>query len=244
MATLSGVSSEGRKKLTSMMAAAPRSAPSVTSTTKYGPKLGPTGGQPLTTSQAEQLVRNSFPAERYRVVEPYKTKLIRFMIEHSVNTPPNKRRSYETLERLSKHVCSYEVLSGNISRMVDTVKRVSAELPKEEVAEAAANIESGVLKGIAFHIVDGFDFVDYDHFVFDKDGNPIDVNVTNRDRKPLCVDKIQADNLRKEQDVQFKQFLKDQSDPYKGSQQGVGRTRKQKKRSKKTLRRRKVRGTK
>jgi hypothetical protein len=39
----------------------------------------------------------------------------------------------------------------------------------------------------------------------------------------------------------FREFLQKQSDPFKGSQQGVGRTRKHKKRSKKTLRRRKVR---
>lgn len=38
----------------------------------------------------------------------------------------------------------------------------------------------------------------------------------------------------------FREFLQKQSDPYKGSQQGVGRTRKHKKRAKKTLRRRKV----
>jgi hypothetical protein len=237
-----GVASEGRRRLTSMMAAAPVSSSSSSSTTKYGPKLGPTGGQPLTTAQAEQLVKNSFPKERYRVIEPYKTKLVRFMIEHSVNTPPNKRRSFETLDRISKHVCSYEVLSGNINRMIDTITRVTENVSKQEAPEAIASVENGVLKGIATHIVDGYDFVDYDHFVFDKDGNPIDVNITNRDRKPLCLDKIQADNLRKEQDVQFSQFLKQQSDPFKGSQQGVGRkTRKQKKRAKKTLRRRKVR---
>lgn len=39
----------------------------------------------------------------------------------------------------------------------------------------------------------------------------------------------------------FKEFLQKQSDPYKGSQQGVGRTRKRKHKSKKTLRGRKVR---
>lgn len=39
----------------------------------------------------------------------------------------------------------------------------------------------------------------------------------------------------------FREFLQKQSDPFKGSQQGVGRTRKQKRKQKKTLRRRKIR---
>jgi hypothetical protein len=233
------VPTEGRKKLTSMMM--PTTKSEAPAPTAYTPKLGPTGGQPLTTAQAAVLVKNSFPGERYKIVAPYKTKLIQHIIEHSVNTPANKRRSFETLDRLSKNICSYEVLSGNITRMEDTLKTVKQELPKEQIPEAISVTETGVLKGIAFHIVDGYDFVDESHFIFDKDGNPIDVNPTNRDRKPLCLQKIQADNLRKQQSSQFTKFLKDQSDPYKGSLQGLGRTRKHKKHSKKTLRGRKIR---
>lgn len=40
--------------------------------------------------------------------------------------------------------------------------------------------------------------------------------------------------MRKEQSGQFTEFLKQQSDPFKGSQQGQSRTRKHKKKSKKT----------
>ncbi len=228
------VPTQGRKNLSSMMSAATVSSSQASASVKYGPKLGPTGGQPLTTAQAEQLIKNSFPGERYKIVSPYKTRLIQYMIERSVNTPSNKRRSFETLDRLSKNVCSYEVLSGNVTRMENTVKTLKQSLQKEDVAEAVSAAEMGVIQGIAFHIVDGFDVVDEDHFIFDKAGNPIDVNPTNRLRKPLCVQSIQAENLRRSQSSQFRQFLKDQSDPYKGSLQGLGRTRKHKKRSKKT----------
>jgi hypothetical protein len=224
-----------------MMSAATASSMQAPTSVTYGPKLGPTGGPPLTTAQAEQLVKNSFPNERYKIVAPYKTRLIQYMIERSVNTPPNKRRSFETLERLSKNVCNYEVLSGNITRMENTIKMLKQQLKNEDLVQAIDAAETGALRGISFHIVDGYDFVDESHFIFDKNGNIIDVNPTNRDRKPLCVQSIQAENLRNLQSSQFRQFLKDQSDPYKGSLQGLGRTRKQKKRSKKTLRRRKVR---
>lgn len=235
------VPTQGRRNLSSMMSAATASSAQAPVSVTYGPKLGPTGGQPLTTAQAEQLVKNSFPGERYKIVAPYKTKLIQYMIERSVNTPSNKRRSFETLDKLSKNVCSYEVLSGNITRLETTIKMLKQSLNKEDVPEAVSAAEIGAIKGIAFHIVDGYDFVDESHFIFDKDGNPIDVNSTNRSRKPLCVQSIQAENLRREQSSQFRKFLKDQSDPYKGSLQGLGRTRKHKKHSKKTLRRRKMR---
>ena len=219
---------ESLRKITGTLSSRPASTP-----TKYGPVMGPTGGPPLTTSQADQLITNSFPGERYKIVQPYKSKLLKNIVDHSVGTPANKRRSFETLDRLSKNICSYEVLSGTLINLRNIIQRLKdAEL--DDLDESIENAITGALKGLAVHIVDGFDFVDEVHFVFDKDGNPIDITPANRGRKPLCLAKIQANAMRKEQSGQFTEFLKQQSDPFKGSQQGQSRTRKHKKKSKKT----------
>ncbi len=235
---------EGRKKLTSMMAASSPdpyvAGPSVSGVPiKYRPKMGPTGQNPLTTEQAKQLIQNSFPNERYKVVAPYEKDLIRQIVTKSANTPPAKRRAFSTLDRLSKHICSYEVLAGNITRAVETTNRIKED-PDSTPEMITAPIKSA-LEAIAAHIVDGYDFVDEDHFEFDQDGNPIKVNETNRERKPNCYNYLMKPILDRAQSADFREFLQKQSDPFKGSQQGVGRTRKHKKRSKKTLRRRKVR---
>jgi hypothetical protein len=227
----------GRQKLSSMMTAASQAASQT-----YGPKLGPTGGPPLTKSQAEQLVKNSFPGERYRIVQPYVDDLVKYMIQHSVDTPANERRSFDTLERLSKNVCNYEILSGNIARMEKTIIEMHKSLSVKDIPNATRDLEEGVLPGIAFQIVDGYDVVDQTHFVFDADGNPIDVTETNRLRKPLCYKKVKEDVSLKQSGPRtigdpssFRDFLQKQSDPFKGSQQGYGKkTRKHKKRSKKT----------
>lgn len=217
------VPSEGRKRLDVM-----KSASSAVSA--YGPKLGPLG-PPLTSAQAEQLVKNSFPKDLYKVIAPYKDELVKLIVEESSKIPNDKRRAFETLDRLSKEVCSYEALPGNISRMTEQLK----EVPPSDLE----NFKRSILQGIAIHIVTGYDIVDSDHFYFDANGVPVGVTPANFTRKKACVASI----LRREQEGEFRQFLKYQSDPYKGSLQGLGRTRKHKKRSKKTLRKRKFKST-
>ena len=235
---------EGRRKLTSMMAAS-SSEPYVPASSrsgvpiKYGPKLGPTGGNPLTTDEAKQIIRNSFPGERYKVVAPYEKVLIRYIVERSAVTPKEERRIFSTLDRVSKHVCNYEALSGNITRMETGMKAMREE---EVSPDDILKVKEGVLRGLAAHLVDGYDIVDSDHFEFDINGNPVGVIGDNKQRKPLCYNHLMKTILDKTQSEGFRSFLQQQSDPFKGSQQGLGRTRKQRKhKQKKTLRRRKVR---
>ena len=217
------VPSEGRKRLDVMKSAA-------AAVPAYGPKLGPLG-PPLTGLQAEELVKNSFPGEFSKIVAPYKDELVKLVVEESAKIPGDKRRSFETLNRLSKEVCSYEALHGNVSRMTEQLKEVS---PSD-----SPQFKKSILQGIAIHIVTGYDIVDSDHFYFDANGNPIGVTPSNLTRKKKCLSSI----MLREQEGQFRQFLKNQADPYKGSLQGLGRTRKNKKRSKKTLRKRKFKST-
>lgn len=207
-----------------------------------GPYIGPVPNLPLTKDQASQLLTASgFP----RSLEKFRNIFIEKFVTRSANLPQNERRSFEILLERAKHPCSKETLIstdpsrlGAYAVLEQTIKDVGDD-PDFNLEEAV----KGKALGVAAQIVDGFDVFSQGHFVFDKDGQVIDVVDREKSRYPkFCLPYLTSSGLKRAQASQFTQFLKETSDPYKGSQQGVGRTRKHKKKARKTLRRRKVRG--
>jgi hypothetical protein len=225
---------EGRKKLTSMMAAASNVgvyAPGAGAPlpVQYGPNLGPVNNPPLTASQSSKILDASkFPAK----LSKYKQQFIRAMVDVSAKLPSNERRKFDVLLNLASNICSIESMSNSFDNLESRISDLQ-ELTGITEEEREQFINNLFLTGAIF-LVNGFDVTDKSHFIFDKDGTIIGIIPQALKRKKLCVEKVNADNLRREQSTQFKTFLKTQSDPYKGSQQGTGKTRKHKKQSKKT----------
>jgi hypothetical protein len=213
---------------------------------KYGPYIGPTRNLPLTTAQASQILDASgFP----RGLEPYRKIFITEIVNESAKLPDTERRRFDILLDRAAHPCSKEPLTRNerplgaypalqerIGQLVEMEKesKQNGQTPVTTVAEFIPLKAQGIAK----QLVDGFDVVSQNHFIFDKDGRVVDLTPAEKGRySGICS----AHLLRQSQQSQFTQFLKEQSDPFKGSQQGYGKTRKQKKKARKTLRRRKVR---
>lgn len=193
------------------------------------------GGTPLTASQASQLLdASNFPAS----LNKYKKILIQAIVNKSVNTPPAERRPFDTLLKLASHPCSREPLE--IDAFPNYQKRVEEAFKMEDPMIPPEEHALNLAATIAVHLVDGFDVLSKKHFIFDSNGNV--VNVTKKEMPRygrMCIPYL----LRKEQEGQFRQFLKDQSDPYKGSQQGLGKTRRHKKRKSKKTNKRKLKST-
>jgi hypothetical protein len=201
----------------------------------YGPRIGQLG-LPLTPTQASQLLDASgFPSN----LSKYKPNFIQQIVYQSSLITPRERRSFENLLEKAKHTCSKESMSDTYIKLKTRLESIN---PSDFIDEQdlKAFIE-GTYSAPARFLAYGYDIMDAAHFIFDENGDILDINVTNKERKPKCLETIRAENLRKEGTRQFNKFLKDSSDPYKGSLQGLGRTHKRRYKCKKTLRRTKMR---
>jgi len=194
------------------------------------PAIGPLG-PPLTRAQASQLVDNAFGDKNHKaILAPYKSTLVDYIVEFSADEtelPPSKRRAFATLDRLSKHICGNEYLKNQLQTRIDETRGQSKDIVDLAVF--------GYLRGVARNLASGYDVTDQATFCFNDKGEVYGTVLPNR--TPQCASYL-------DQQQEFKSFLSAQSDPFKGSQQGVGRRRnrsrtikKKNKKSKKTLRR-------
>jgi hypothetical protein len=216
----------GRERIDRMMEAASAAAVGYTSP-KYGPKIGPTG-PPLNAVQADQLLKASgFPEKE---LSKYKPIIIKAIVEHSQRLPAERRRIFTTLLKLAAHPCAKEPLQQDTySKLKERIERVDPT-EKDPIIPYEVAIKN-IVNSFVYVLVEGFDFVSPTHFVFDKDGNVISTTDAEKPRySRTCVPYLERQKLS----------------TWRPSASELGydggkKTRKQKKRSKKTLRRRKVR---
>lgn len=225
------VPSKGREILDRMKKASEQAAlskPSSQTPKDYGPNLGPLNNPPLTASQASKLLDVSkFPSK----LEKYRKQFIKAMVEYSTKLSLGERRSFNILLNLASNICSIESMSDSFNNLESRISNLETLDVSDE--EKAGFVNNLFISG-AIYLVNGYDLVDKAHFIFDETGKIIGINPMTIDRKPLCLADLKKKKMLEEQEGQFRKFLKDTSDPYKGSQQGTGKTRKQKKHSKKT----------
>jgi hypothetical protein len=263
----------GRQRITSMMEAASSAPfpPLVRAT--YVPPPG--GAPPLTKEQASKLIDASkFPLE----LKKYKQYYITAVVNESLKLPSSERRPFETLLRLTQHPCSYDSFllenpKGGEQSLYVTMKRRFPEYENMlKTGELTKEAYDGLTNVIAFGyaakiLVLGHDVAHKEHYIFDKDGNIIDLTPTQKARRTVCARQVAKEveerrtstwrpsavelgygsTVRDEESRGKKgptsrgEAAEPESDPFKGSPQGSGKTRKNKRRGKKTLRRRKVR---
>lgn len=193
----------------------------------FRPNLGVVNQVPLTSKQASALLDAAgFPSS----LEKYRKQLIQEIVNESASLPPNERRTFDTLLKQASHVCSKETTDDVFSMMDRKLTNIMSD--SSLTLEEKQNIASSWFKTPAKIFAQGDDLANWDHYLFNNKGKRIGVNRTNATRKPLCVSQIDRD------------LAQEAASKWKASPAEVGyggRTRKQKKRSKKTLRRRKMR---
>ena len=240
---------ETPKEMRSRWMSEARRVPMDSSVVTYGPNRGPVNNPPLTRDQASKLLDAAkFPSK----LSKYREKFISTIIAYSTKLPLTERRRFDILLKLAGNDCITEILVplfDNFENQLNTTIEYetsfgeSRGVSPSEIKENIERINSTLFLGVASFLVDGFDVVDYKDYIFDKDGNITGLVPSRSVRKPLCAESFKRGPLTIYKDpTDFKEFLQKQSDPFKGSQQGVGRkTRKHKRNQKKTSRRRKMR---
>ena len=149
------------------------------------PFIGPLGEPSLTYEQAEQLVNNSFYGkDNQELIKPYKSELINLVMKEYEKLPEDEKRSFQTLDRYSKNICSREEFPGSIKLMKDNELNM---IKQKHDPENIKSMKIGILIGIAMTIATRFDVVHKEHFCFNDYGIPIAVNETNINRKPKCA---------------------------------------------------------
>lgn len=143
------------------------------------------------------------------------------------------KRPIKKLVELLNHPCSQEQvekINGEFERkyrQAGDSEGLVKPFARDEILESMANNAASI-------IADGFDVAFKDNLNINSVTGQITVKRDASGNPDSRFLKCAAAEVPAE--------VPSESDPYKGSQQGLGRTRKHKKRSKKTLRRRKVRG--
>jgi hypothetical protein len=176
----------------------------------------------LTMKEAKELISVSGFPKPYFVDE---VTLATAMVARSQTTDAFLRRPFPTLLSLAKNVCQQESLEANIKNNSERYAELKKEGELTDPAENKQFIENtaGLL---AIYLVDGFDLVDSSHFEYDAMGKIVGVNETNKARKPKCDLFLRSQGPMTWRAPAFSK--------------GYGRTRKQKRTIKKTLRRRKL----
>lgn len=155
--------------------------------------------------------------------KPYRSKVIQYMTEYSEILDPTKRVPASELIEEAGSVCGKE-LQNNVSK-------ISPELDESMIYVA--------LYGLAMALTNGYKQQYETHFQVDPKTNEIiDLIHPHQQRQPKCEEFLKQ--KQREKDRRRFAATGEPSDPYKGSQQGMGKrrkTRKHSKKSKKTLRR-------
>lgn len=154
---------------------------------------------------------------------PYKDKIIQYMVEYSTSLPPTQRVPVKELLEQSGSICGKEIQHG--------VQEINSSWSDEQ--------KFVVLYGVAIALVNGYKQQYESHFEVDPKTNEIiDLIHPHENRQPECDEFLK----QKRDQMTRRKFAAtgEPYDPYRGSQQGIGRKRKTKKhfkKSKKTLRR-------
>ncbi len=263
----------GRQKITSMMQAARSAPPPPEVRATYVPPPG--GAPPLTKEQASKLIDASeFPSE----LKKYKQNYIAAVVKESLTLPSSERRPFQTLLRLTQHPCSYDSFllenpESSTQGLYITMKQRFPEyetmLKNGTIDRESYEMSTGInaFRYAAILLATGHDVAHKEHYIFDKDGNIIDLVPVEKRRRAVCARQIAKEveerrsstwrpsavelgygSTVRDEEARGKkgptsrgEAAEPESDPFKGSPQGSGKTRKHKRRGKKTLRRRKVR---
>lgn len=154
----------------------------------------------------------------------YKDRIVQYMVEYSTTLKPTQRVPVKELIEQSQSVCGKEIQRG--------VQEINPSWTDEQ--------KMVVLYGVAMALVNGYKQQYESHFEVDPKTNEIiDLVHPHENRQPQCDEFLK----QKRSEMARRQFAAtgEPYDPYRGSQQGIGRrkrkTKKHSKKSKKTLRR-------
>jgi hypothetical protein len=197
----------------------------------YPPAKVPGGAPVLTREQASQLIDGPGFPSRY---EKYRKLFVDALVDRSQALPVSQRRAFSVLLRLSKHECMKETMHGRDGGVYTILTPSIEEGEQNFEGDELTEFLKTKFQGLANYFVDGFDVVDSTHFIYNKFGRIVGVNKTNFGRKKDCDAQIKADLVEKS-----KRSWKPGATEL--GYDGGNKTRKHKRRSKKTLRRRKVR---
>lgn len=139
------------------------------------PKIHPS----MDIEQARLLVEEAgIPSD----FETIKERLTREIVNQHINIRPNRRRPFEKLLQLAKHVCSKEIIEQNIIRIRDSQKRVISE----GSPELAPFLINEAIIPFAMILAEGYDEASHEHFTLDSKGDVYSVNDNNKARYPKC----------------------------------------------------------
>ena len=168
---------------------------------------------PLTKAQASELYDISGLPVYY---DKYKDRFVEEMV--ILSTSLKKRLPFEELKKQVSDICSRELLKG------EKFFRDAGYNSFDEMLEAVLNSKAGkqgyedLLKGkidaIIPMLVEGFKDVAKEHFIFDKDGNIIDLQPGHKNRQRLCdayLKEIEREKTRTERGEQKMASFKESS---------------------------------
>lgn len=177
---------------------------------------------PLSLEDAEKIYNAAGVPDSYA---PYKSKVVQYMTEYSQTLDPTERVPVTELIEQAGSVCGKELQQN--------VTQIKPQFTEEQVYVS--------LYGLSMALVNGYKQQYDSHFEVDPKTNEIiDLIHPHQQRQPKCDEYLK----QKRQERTSRRFAAtgEPSDPYRGSQQGLGKGRRRKtkkisKKSKKTLRR-------
>ena len=174
----------------------------------------------LTLEQANQIMNVSGLAPEY---EEYKPRIAQYIVEVYKTLPTAERLPIQALIESAKHPCSQELTGSGGADLQQRVKEMKADGQSQEIIDS---LVMGRIYGMAMVLASGYQEQFREHWVLDANGNIIGLKPPHNVRQPKCA-----------------AYVKSHTEKWRPgfADVGYGRTRKHKKRSKKTLRRRKMR---
>lgn len=183
-------------------------------------KQASTARPDLTLDQANQILAVSGLAPEY---SEYKPRIAQYVVEVYQTLPINERLPFQALVESAKHPCSQELTGSGGVELKQTVAQMKADRQSQDTIDS---LIMGRIYGMAMVLASGYQEQFREHWQLDANGNIIGLKPPHNVRQPKCAAYVKANNEK------WRPGFADV---------GYGRTRKQKKRSKKTLRGRKVR---
>ena len=174
----------------------------------------------LTLQQANQLIAVSALAPEYG---EYKPRIAQYIVEVYQTLPMNEKLPFDYLLESAKHPCSQELTGSGGADLQETVGKMKSDGQPQEIIDS---LIMGRIYGMAMVLASGYQEQFREHWQLDANGNIIGLKPPHNVRQPKCA-----------------AYVKSHTEKWRPgfADVGYGRTRKHKKRSKKTLRGRKVR---